>query len=1244
MRTKLLIRDSFALFYKPFLIVTFSFLLLVFNHPVQAQNQPLASQRVTVKVDNASLDEVLQILRRQVKLQFVIEANVSDKAQHISLNMTVAPLSGVLDKILAGTGLEYVFNKNVVIIRKISVPMVQEESVAKIQYGQVTITVKGDEGSLLGGATVSDHSDLTKTGLVDSKGQLTLTLKPSAVLRVSYIGYETQIVGVNNRKQLTVILKTAGKSEDEVVITGYQNLRTWESVGATSKVKGEDIRIAGITRVDVALQGQIPGVAISVPNGTVGSNPKIRVRGTSTLLGNREPVWVVDGIIREDPFPFKDQNLDNILNAADKASMTAGLSIMSNGIAGLNPDDIEDITFLKDASATALYGVRAANGVIVITSKRGKAGKSKINFRTDHSITEKPGYNRQDLMNSAQRVALSKELIEKGVNYAATGPQGNVQVKEGPQNVGYESLYYLYINKQITQQEFNDGVTRLEQNNTDWFNELYRYAHNQNYTLSISGGSDKATYYGSLGYSATANSAIGNDQKRLNALMNMEYRLNKRMRWHIGLQANALKNNGFYSNVNPEQYALYTNRELTADQYYSTVNSTTSVLLANGAYSTLTSNLKYNFINERAHTGNTTDSRGLTFNTDLQVELTKDLNFQTMLSGSFDRSTQERWADENSFFVAQIRGANLGELPKGSTLEQASVLPRGGVLEREDMNRDGYLFRNTLQYNRKLGDGMHNFNLMGGFEVRNNTYKGVATKNYGYFPDRGDVVDYDYSIAHPGSPTTSSDAFADKYYNRRTNTLSNFVSYFTSLTYSFKRKYTINLNGRSDASNRFGQYTNASFNPVWAIGARWDVLAEKWFKHRLTWINDLTVRSSFGFQGNIVEDVGPNLIAQYTSPIYNPLNGESYLVIKTMPYPDLRKERTRTWNIGMDFSMLKNRVSFTFDYYYKYSKDLISQRTVPIEYGTAQMYVNGSDMTNRGYDLSVKVVPVRTRDWMWSLQFNTSINKNSVEQPRYTPNLKTLTNGTALVNGYPVDGFWSFRYAGLNHNSGRAMFKYLDVDTNKALLKDPDATKYLAYSGNANPKISGGINTSLRYKNLSLSAMFNIQLSYYLRLNPIMQAGSNGQYQAPAPDKNASLQLVNRWQKPGDEAYTDIPAIYATDEGISNTEFGGDKSIALLAGSWYRYTMYNYSDLRVVNGSHLRCNNIMFSWNITGKQLAKLKVLNQLTFSANVTNPFIIASKKLHGQDPEVLTTDASKITPTLTRMRTFSFGLNAGF
>lgn len=1243
MRINILSRNPFAILYKRFLIVALTLPMLVLGHPVLAQNQPLGQQRVTVKVENASLDGVMQILRRQVKLQFIIDAGASDKARNIRLNMTDAPLSDVLNKMLAGTGLEHVINKNVIVIRKISAPKLQD-TLVKSQPVQVTVTVKSEEGALLGGATIADASSNARTGIADSRGQLVFSAVPGTHLRISFIGYETQVVPVGGHKQLNVFLKTNQKAEEEVVITGYQNLRTWESVGAVTKVKGADVYIPGIPRVDVALQGLIPGVSITIPNGTVGANPKIRVRGTSTLLGNREPVWVVDGIIREDPFPFKDQNIDNIVNAADKSSMLAGLSIMSNGIAGLNPDDIEDITFLKDASATALYGVRAANGVIVITTKRGKVGRTSINFRTDQSITERPDYNRLNQMNSSQRVALSEELIAKGVNYATPNQQGTFAPgtpRDGPQNVGYEGLYYLYINKQITQQEFNDGVTKLELNNTDWFRELFRNAVSQNYSLSISGGSEKATFYGSVAYNTTANSAIGNDQKRMNALMNMDYRLNKRMRWHVGIEADALNTNGFYSNVNPQQYALSANRELTADQVYSTVNGYTNITQANGVTATYISNLKFNFINERAHTGNKVDNKRLTFNTDLQVTLTKDLSFQTMFSQNFDRSTSERWADEYSFYVAQIRGANLGELPRGSAYEQASVLPRGGVLEREEMNRDGYLFRNALTWNKTLGGHQqHSLNFMGGLEMRSNTYKGIATKNYGYYPERGDVIDYDYSVVHN---TLAADAFINKYYNKRTNTLTNFLSYYASLTYSYKKRYTINLNGRNDASNRFGQYTNAAFNPVWAVGARWDVLGEKWFERRLTWINNFVIRSSFGFQGNIVDAVGPNLIAQYATPVYNPLNGESYLNIASMPYPDLRKEKTRTWNLGADISVLDNRVAFTFDYYYKYSKDLISLRTVPIEYGTTQMYVNGSDMTNTGYDLSVRFVPVKTRDWTWNLQFNTSVNKNNVVKPNYAPNLKTLTNGTALVNGYPVDGFWSFRYAGLNHNTGRPMFKYMDVDTNLALLKSPDATQYLTYSGNSSPKIYGGINTSLRFRNMSLAASFNVELNYYLRLNPIMQAGANGQYQAPAPDKNASVFLVNRWQKPGDEANTDIPAIYASDEGISSSTFN-DASIATLTTSWYRYSMYNYSDLRVVNGSHIRCNNIVVTYNFTRQQLARFKVLNQATLSANVTNPFIIASSKLQGQDPEILTTDANTVTPVMPRMRTVSLSLNIGF
>jgi TonB-linked SusC/RagA family outer membrane protein len=1213
-----------------------------FSHFSFAQDQPLKDRRVTVQVENASINDVFKILRKQVKLQFILEAGISGRNKNIRLNMVDVPLSNVLDKLIAGTGLEYVFNKNVVIIRKPVEKMAQDTTaVMRTQNALVTVVVKDEDGQLLSGATVAEGGlNAVKLASTNSNGQVTVTTNANARLRVSFVGYETQIVSVNGRQQIMVVLKTNQKEEEEVVITGYQNLRKWESVGSTVKVKGEDVRIAGIPRVDIALQGLIPGVSITIPNGVVGSNPKVRVRGTSTLMGNREPIWVVDGIIREDPYPFKDQNIDDILNASDKASMQAGLSIMSNGIAGLNPDDIEDITFLKDASATALYGVRAANGVIVITTKRGKAGPTRINFRTDASITQKPSYRNANLMNAAQRVALSKEIIEKGINYAVpsvSSGNGNAPGTplDGPQNVGYEGLYYRYINKEISREEFNEGVTRLETTNTDWFSKLFRAAINQNYTLNLSGGSDKSTFYASLGYNKTSNSAIGNDATRYNALMNMEHRLHSRIRLRISLDASGSKTNGFYAGVNPTQYALTTNRVLDADEYYALMNKYTYATQSNGEKLTFTSHIKYNFLNELAHTGNTADNRRFNLNTALQIMLTKDLNWEVMLSRNFDRSTTERWADEKSSVVAAIRGANFGEFPRGSLFEQASVLPRGGILEREEMDRDAYLARNTVNYNKSLGQSQqHNLNFMGGFELRSNRYKGIATKNYGYFPDRGDVIDYDY-VAMPGP-------MSEKYYNRRTNTLTNFISYYTSLTYTYNRKYTINLNGRNDASNRFGQFSNASFNPVWAVGIRWDVLQENWLQQRLHWLNTLTIRSSFGFQGNIVETVGPNLIAQYTSPVYNLINGEAYLNIKSMPYPDLRKEKTRTTNVGVDLSVLNNRLSVTFEYYYKYSKDLISLRLVPLEYGTNQMYVNGSDMVNSGYDLAVRVVPVRTKDWNLSLQFNTSVNRNKVVSPKFIPNIKTLTNGTALVDGMPVDGFWSFDYVGLNPKDGKPMFQYIDKDTNLALTKGSDPTKFLLYSGHSSPKIYGGMSLSLRYRNLILSGNFNIQLGYKLRLNPIMVSGSDGQYLAPAADKNASLFLVNRWKQPGDEAFTDIPAIYGADE--TAYYYFSDHSLSPTGGIiWWRYQMYNYSDLRVVDGSHIRCNNLALTYNFTPQQLRLLKVAKQLSLSANVTNPFLIASSRLNGQDPEILNTESYKITPTMPRMKTVSFSLNVG-
>ena len=262
---------------------------------------------------------------------------------------------------------------------------------------KVTGTVYDESGITLPSVTITVKGQKGVGVLSDNDGKFTISVPEGATLVFSFVGMKSQEVIVNAKQiPYKVILQEDSKSLEEVVVTGYQTLKKHEVVGSTYTVKGDDVRIAGINRIDAALQGMIPGVSITIPSGLIGSAPQVRVRGTSTVIGNASPVWVIDGIIQEDPLPFAGAQLNDILSSGDLNSAMA--SISGSSISGLNPDDIESITFLKDASATAIYGVKAANGVIVITTKRGSNtdGRINVNFRTDISMTPRRTYAQTD--------------------------------------------------------------------------------------------------------------------------------------------------------------------------------------------------------------------------------------------------------------------------------------------------------------------------------------------------------------------------------------------------------------------------------------------------------------------------------------------------------------------------------------------------------------------------------------------------------------------------------------------------------------------------------------------------------------------------------------------------------------------------------------------------------------------------------------------------------------------------------
>ncbi|WP_160716908.1 SusC/RagA family TonB-linked outer membrane protein [Chitinophaga solisilvae] len=1168
------------------------FLWLSNGHLVWAQESHATTfPLVTVTVKNASFDELIQLLRKQAAFQFFYTSGAARLPGPLTLELKQVSLTMVLDKMTAPYNWEYLVDKNIIILR----PRPDNRIAAGVIPVRISGMITGEDHQPLSRVSVVDVNT-GKGSLTDEQGNYNLEAPPGATLLFSCLGFECRRIRVTSDTLLPLQLKPSMQAMNEVIITGYQQVKGWEMTGAVFKTKMENLHIPGINRVDQVLQGRIPGASVITPSGGVGAAPRIRIRGTSTVLGNREPIWVVDGIVRESPYPYKTENQAELMTITDRAAVQAGLSIFGNCISGLNPDDIAELVVLKDAAATAIYGSRAANGVIVVTTRKGRAGPPQLNFRTDITVTDKPDYRHMNRMNATERIALSKEIFDRGIIY----PDDVLP------RVGYEGLLFRLLNKEIRQEDFNRETARLEQQNTDWFNVLFRHAVSVNSYLSMSGGNDRITYFGSVGRSGEKGNALGNEMTRISTLFKADMKLLKFADAGIHFSSTSYRTKGFFDGLNPFEYALNTNRVLAPEEHY---YASMGAAYAPADFLYDKPLLHFNFLQELAHSGNTSTTRSVNVAADLDVRFARKFRWESVYAFGYDATGNRRWADERSFAAALLRKADYNAAAGRDVY----------ILHTDDIDKKSVTWRNTLHFNHTTGKRQqHTISAMAGMEVRRNSYSGQSQRT-----------------AIPGGDTSNRPVAV--------NSVFNFLSFYGSASYAYRQKYIFSFNTRTDASNRFAAGSHHRFNPVWSAGLRWNIKQEKWLD-KVSWADNLALRASFGYQGNTVESISPYLLAGNVNPSFDPYTGQHYLGIRNLPYTDLRWERTRSVNTGIDLAFFRNRLRIAWDYYYKITADVIVKQRVPEEYGVSDSFINGGEIHNKGWELALYWTNAGTKKLGWELQLMAGKNNNQVLNTRSNARLVSLVNGNGIVNGRPVGSLWSFPYAGLSPKDGQPLFRYLDTDKDAERLLHGNPADYLVYSGSSEPVFSGGLQSTWRYSRFSLSASFSVQLGYTVRLNPLMQAGSGGYCRPPAPDRNIAKDLTGRWQQPGDEKLTNIPSIYSFEYYpvvYSIGKYFGDLSLSKDGRSLYRYDLYNYSDLVAVNAGNLRCNHISVGYQLADKNAGWLKGITSALISLSVNNAFVITDKRLKGQDPEIQSMSATENTAALPRYRSYVLSIN---
>ena len=1094
------------------------------------------------------------------------------------------------------------------------------------------------DGTPLVGATVFIAPEETQAKnynpqgtIVYEQGRFAFKL-PVSVKKVvvSYLGYEAQTIDISGKSNFTIYLSATESKMDAVVVTGYQRIEKRKLTSSIANVKMADIARDGVASVDEMLSGSIAGLTSTPTTGAPGGASKVKIRSTVTLNGNTDPLWVLDGMPLEGndiPSDWSSkENVDNLYNMS---------------IAGLNPADIEDITVLKDAAATAIYGARAANGVIIITTKKGRRNQAtRVNVSASLFVTDRPNLDKLNLKNASQKVDLELALAANGrLNYlSGMGGVARILDQAGERAAlvggGFSAL----------SPETQSAINALRKNGTDWGKEIYQVALNQQYSISISGGGNKASYYFSGGYYNEQGTTVGTGFERLNLTLKTDYDLLKNLRFGTSVFVGQNKNDSYVSDTD-----VFTN----PSRYTRTVNPYLNAYNPDGSYlydPDMTARqrdsdvLDYNYFEERNNTEYTLKTRSIKTIFDLDYQPVKGLRLYTQFGLQVDNSMTEKMAQENSYFTRKYA--------RNSVVDGVRYMPEGGVIQNWNSDMSQYNWKAQIEYSGTFAK-KHELDLMAGMEMRGTTNTTIHTKGFGY--------DHKTMVTEP-MPIPSGDAgerlanssyfkqYQKSFYENR------YLSYFFTGSYTYDNRYTIFGSMRYDGTNLFGVDPKYKFNPMWSISGAWSVNHEK-FLRDAKWLDNLRLRASYGAQGNIDRSTSPYILGTWTT---RNVGGsfEDAIFVSSPPNQNLRWETTYTWNAALDFAALENRIGFTFEIYGRNSKNLITTRTIPQETGFTSTSSNFGEMSSKGIEFTLNTVNVRTRDFRWETSINIAHNTDRVDKVHIDENSYTPSK-----EGYSSSAVFAYKTAGLDEY-GIPMFwkdgqkvslrEFTDFRLDKTdygffVLYDPQVStsqsairNNLSYIGSQNPNITGGFNNRFYYKNFDLSVSCNFVFGQLVKRTPFYSPTQT------SPGENNTTEIGQVWSPENTSGI--YPALTGNLKPDGTTWSGWDEWEAN-PDPYYLYnwileqynsisgaSLFDNLDIWYKKINYFRVNSIRLGYAFPEKITRKLHMAG-LRIHFEARNPFVIASNYDGYFDPETYGSIYSQ-----PMARTYSVGLNITF
>ena len=1185
------------------LILTMKLITLLLFTAVLQVSASTYAQQVSLSEKNAPLEQVFYKIRAQTGYDILFTTSLLKGSKPVTIKVTNGSLNEVLKQVFKGQPLEYsIEDKSVVVFEK------QKTVLEKItDLFAVTVDVKGQVVSdstrapLIGANVRSKANRAVVT--TDVNGAFTLrNVEIGTVLEISYIGFVTQqvIVTKENAANVNIILKNdvSRLQEVSIVSNGYQTIAKERSAGSFAK---PDLTIVAnrSTSMNILqrLDGLIPGLTINNAPGQAGSN--YLIRGITTVSTSPLPLYVVDGI------PIAD-------------------------VSNINPQDIADITVLKDATAASIWGSRAANGVIVIITKRGIRGeKVRVTYDAFVNFQGKPDLNYFPVLNSQQFIQAARETFDP-VAY----PYTSVTLPTAGAGLApHEIILYNQNLGKITAAQANSSLDSLASiSNSQQIKDLfYRNAMLMNHTFSVSGGQKNYAFYGSAAYTDSRNNRPGQSNKSYKINIRQDFNVGKRIR--LGLITDLTNNVGSSPrNITvTNQFYPYQLFQDNAGNNISMPYMTSlpdAVRLDYEARSRI--NLNYNPLDEVNYGYNKTDlllSRNI-FN--VNVKLIDGLSYTGTYSFIKSTSRTRDYDDRNSFRV-RAQTAQFTVAPTAASTPVYNLPNIGGNYQVSNANQRNWTVRNQLDYNKSWNNGLHQLTLLAGQEVQElfNVINLSSIKGWDPLLQTGSLINYstlNAGLANPVWPGilgANISQLNDPIFGQ-SEVLSRFNSYFGNLAYTFNHKYAINGSYRVDKSNNFGLNTAAQNKPVWSVGGKWAIGEENFIKN-VTWLDNLALRATYGIAGNppIPGTAASYDIVSSTSNSFLP-NGRG-LQIATPANRSLTWEGSTTINLGVDVAVLHNRLSAAIDVYQKKTKDLLGYLPTNSLTGYPTIYGNLGDLENKGVELSLTSINMRTPAFTWSTTLNGAYNKNLITSLNIvTTPISTGSGRVAqqFTTGYPGYAVFAYEYAGLD-NLGDPQIRLADGTVTKALnASKPDDIKFM---GTTQPKWSGGLSNNFTYKSfgLNLNAIFN--------LGHVMRRDVNNFYSTRLTHSSTSggfttgnvhADFIDRWRQPGDELTTNIPSF------VANPTIAARRDI----------NYYTLADINVISASFVKMRDITFTYSLPQSFIKKIHA-EGIMLRAQVSNLMLWKANK-DGIDPEFQNGSAGYRT-LRTGQGTVSFGLN---